>query len=394
MAGEERLRALSKLLESAQNALHGLDKDQRAQRTDDFARLEAASGYLSLVLERTEPELLIDVVHTELTRLLEQITSNTSSVAANPVSFADALIGQAAQLPAAQGRDFEQAGRDAATSFRRSASQHQNALHDEIQTLRQKLDDIAEGSTTTLETTKKSGEALMQELQDRLQAMEASASAANEDVAKLVERQQAEFLEEQTSREERAEEQWSEVRSRIDTQAEELVDDLSRMRSEAAGLVGAVSAASTANHFRDDAIGERKAYWILLAVTLCALGAAVIFAGLAASEPEADARQLLAKLGVSGALIGLGVFTGAQARDHRGRDKRSRDKELDMRVFGPFIEPLPAKEQVRERILMTRRSFGRVEPSAPEQTSEEIDLLSTPDEIEIAARDMRQRNKA
>jgi hypothetical protein len=195
-------------------------------------------------------------------------------------------------------------------------------------------------------------------------------------------------------REKRVEEQWSEIRSRVDTQAGDLVDDLSRMRSEAAGLVGAVSAASTANHFRDDAKGERKAYWVLLTVTLLFLGAAVVFAGLAASESEAEVRQLLAKLGVSGALLGLGVFTGAQARDHRGRDKGSRDKELDMRAFGPFIEPLPPKEQVRERILMTRRSFGRVEPSAPEQTDEDIDLLSSEDEIEIAARDMRQRHKA
>jgi Skp family chaperone for outer membrane proteins len=394
MVGEERLRALSKLLESAQKALHGLDRDQRAQRADDFTRLEAALGYLSLVLERTEPELLSDAVHAELTRLLEQIASNTSSVAANPVNFADALIGQAAQLPVAQQRDFEQAGRDAATSFRRSASQHQNALQEEMSALKQQLEDISGGSTRSLEATKTSGEALAQELRGRLEAMQASASAASEEVAKLVERQQGAFLEEQALREKRVEEQWSEIRSRVDTQAGDLVDDLSRMRSEAAGLVGAVSAASTANHFRDDAKGERKAYWVLLTVTLLFLGAAVVFAGLAASESEAEVRQLLAKLGVSGALLGLGVFTGAQARDHRGRDKGSRDKELDMRAFGPFIEPLPPKEQVRERILMTRRSFGRVEPSAPEQTDEDIDLLSSEDEIEIAARDMRQRHKA
>lgn len=394
MAGEERLRALAKLLESAQKTLQVLDEDQRSQRSGDFARLEAALGYLSLIVERTEPALLTDAVHTELTRLLEQITNNTSSVAANPANYADALITQASQLPSAQGRDFEQAGREAATSFRRSASQHQNILAEEIARLRQRLDEIAKESQATLETTQESSEASTQELRDRLQAIESAASTASEDVAKLVERQQAEFLEEQRSRDERAEERWAKLRASVEKQAEELVEDLSRMRDEAAGLVGAVSAASTANHFRDDALGERKAYWILLVVTLCALGAAVIFAGLAASDAEADVRQLLAKLGVSGALIGLGVFTGAQARDHRSRDKRSRDNELDMRVFGPFIEPLPAKEQVRERILMTRRSFGRVEPAAPEQKGQEIDLLSTPDEIEIAARDMRQRSKA
>ncbi|MGI8624796.1 MAG: hypothetical protein ACR2NB_15250, partial [Solirubrobacteraceae bacterium] len=133
---------------------------------------------------------------------------------------------------------------------------------------------------------------------------------------------------------------------------------------------------------------------VLLAVAVGSLAAAVLFAGKAASNPEPEVQRLIAKMGVSVALLGLGVFTGARARDHRERDKRSRDKELDMRAFGPFIEPLPPKEQVRERIRMARRFFGRTDLEAPDQTEEEIKLLSSPEEIDVTARDLRQHDRA
>jgi len=202
------------------------------------------------------------------------------------------------------------------------------------------------------------------------------------------------FEKEQAAREKTTTESWTETREEIQQQAREIVADLGRMRDDAQGLVGAVGVATTANHFRSDARSERISYLLLLITTIGAMAPAVYFAGTAASHSNLEIERVLAKLGVSAALVALGVFTGSRAKDHREREKRSRDKELNMRVFGPFIEPLPPKERIRERILMARRFFGRTELEAPEQADEEAKLLSSPEETEISARDMRAIDSA
>lgn len=394
MAGEERLRSLRKLVEGAQRALYDLDGDARAQREEEFERLEATLAYLSVAIERTDPLLISQAAHAELTRLLETAGNNPASVAANPDSVTDALMAQVSLLPPAQARSLEQAGKEAASSLRRSASQHINALGEEAEALRERLDEIKQQADQADADSKSANEAAAAELKQELASIKTTAEAAQAQVENLVESLEASFEKEQATREEAATESWTKTRAGIQQQANELVADLGRMRDDAQGLVGAVSVATTANHFRNDAKSERISYWLLLATTIAALGLAVYFAGTAASHPNPEIDRVLAKLGVSAALVVLGVFTGSRAKDHREREKRSRDKELDMRVFGPFIEPLPPKEQIRERILMARRFFGRTEPEAPDQTDEEIELLSSPEEIEISARDIRARNSA
>lgn len=394
MAGEERLRSIRKLVDDAQKALDGLDADERDQRKEEFGRLDSALGYLAVVLERTVPELLTDGAHAELTRLLEQVAGNPTSVAANPASYADGLITQVAQLPAAQNRDLEQAAKEAASSFRRSAAQHLHAVGEEAEQLRAQLAEIAAASDQAQQEAKQSSEASTSELRSQLESIHASATTAQQQIEDLAASHGEAFEEEQVARAKRSEEAWSGTREEIQTEAGELVADLARMRSQAQGLVGAVGAASTANHFRDDAKRERISYWTLLALTVLSLSGAVVVAALAAAHPETEIQRLITKMGVSAALIAFAVFTGSRARDHRAREQVSQDKELDMRAFGPFIEPLPPKEQVRERILMARRFFGRTEPDAPARTEEEIQLLSSPEEIDIAARDLRQHDRA
>ncbi len=289
---------------------------------------------------------------------------------------------------------MELEAKKAASSFRRSSAQHINALSAQAQKLRRRLQEIMEAVDKAASDAQASKEAASAELRAELESIRAAATAAQRQMEELAENQEAAFEKERADRAQRAEASWTETHDEIQRRADDLVSDLARMRDDAQGLVGAVSAASTANHFRDDARSERRAYWLLLAVTVVALATAVFFAGRAAMGPEPQMQQLIAKLGVSGALLGLAVFTGARARDHRERDKRSRDKELDMRAFGPFIEPLPPKEQMRERILMSRRFFGRTDADAPDQTDEGIELLSSAEDIDVTVQDRRQRDRA
>jgi hypothetical protein len=254
------------------------------------------------------------------------------------------------------------------------------------------LAEIKEETETTQLASAKDNEAATAELKQELATIQTAAETAQTKVEELAATLEETFEKEQAERDKTAKASWTETRQEIQDQADELVADLQRMRSDAQGLVGAVSVATTANHYNTDANRERLAYWALLAFTVLVLGAAVMIAARAASHPDLEMQQLIARLGVSSGLVVLGVFTSRRATDHREREKEARDKEGDMRVFGPFIEPLPPKEQIQERILMARRFFGRQSSEQPEQLSDEEKLLlSTDDEIEIHAKDQRQR---
>jgi hypothetical protein len=70
------------------------------------------------MIERTDPLLISRAAHTELTRLLTTLNDSPATAAADPDSFTDALMTQVALLPPAQGRDLEQAGKEAASTLR------------------------------------------------------------------------------------------------------------------------------------------------------------------------------------------------------------------------------------------------------------------------------------
>jgi hypothetical protein len=384
MAGEERLRTLQKLTGDAVDALGGLDNDVRGQRPEDLGRLEEVLGYLAIVLAGTDPALVPDATHTELTRLLEQIPANPVSSAADPGSFANALLIQMAAIPAAHNREMEQDAREAASTFRRSAGQQINAVREEAVALRQELQELRSETQERQEAATEQIETETTKLQAQLATIEAAATTAKDEVEALAEKQRAAFDEEQEERTAAEERRWSETHEKLRSDADALIEQIGEMRDQAQGLVGAVSTATTANHFQDDAKRERVSYWVLLGVTVVALGLAVYLAGKAAAVEEPDLQRLIAKLGVSLALIGLGVFTGSRARDHRAREKDSSTKEMEMRAFGPFIEPLPPQEQIRERILMTRRFFAR-EAAHEEELTSDTEIISTAEQIAQAA---------
>lgn len=394
MAGEERLKTLRKQIEDAQRTLHDLDKVTRAQNKDAFAGLEATLGYVSLVLERTDPLLIAPSAHAELARLLEQIVGNPATAAASPDSFTDGLLGQAALLPAAGGRDMEQAGKDAARTLRRSASQHLRGLRAEAEALREQLADVKAEIATAQQSATADNEAETTKLQQALTTIQSAAEAAQAKVEELADGFENDFETAEAARDKQVKDGWKQTRQEIRDDANELVADLQRMREDAQGLVGAVSVATTANHFRADAKREQIAYIVLLTVTVLVLAGAVVVAHKAASHPNIDVQLLIAKLGVASGLVTLGYFTGRRATDHRDREKVARDKEADMRVFGPFIEPLPPKEQIQERILMARRFFGRTAApvAAPEDEAASV-LLSTDEEIDIHASDLRKERR-
>ena len=370
MAVDDRKTALVSGIEQAQEALAGLDKEQRRQQQAAFSRLGAGLSFARLTVEGTDTALLTDGLQAELASLLGEITNNPQQAAASPDGFHDRLMRLLAALPVSRGRDLEQEAKGAASSFRRSTSQHLRRIEVEVRELR---DEIAtaqsEMQSAVTGAREHVGEARTA-LDSRLTEIEAAATSAREQIEKQAESQQEAFEEEREQRSRATESQWDELRDQIKESADTLVADVERMRDEVRETVGAVGAATTANHYGDVAKRERKAYFRLGVVTFVALGIAAGFAIAAASRADPSFEQSLSKLSVSLVLGALAAFTGSRALDHRNTEKRANDIEVELRVFGPFTENLPEPQRTTERIVMTRRLFGRSSATSTKEDEE------------------------
>lgn len=368
--GDDRKSALVSGIEQAQEALGQLDKQQRKQQQADLRRLEGGLAFARLTVEGTQGELLAEGVRSELIALLGEIANNPQQAAANPAGFHDRLMQSLSGLPATQGRDLEQEAKGAASSFRRSTSQHLRRINEEVDELRGTVSTAQSDLQETAEqTTVHIGEA-RSALDARLNEIDAAAATARQQIEQQVVSHENAFEEERDQRSQAAQSQWGELRDQIKGQTKDLVADVERMRDEVKETVGAVGAATTANHYGQVAKRERKSYLSLLAVTVLALVLAVVIAANAAGRGELDVARFLSKLSVSLVLGALAAFTATRARDHRSAEKRASDMEVELRVFGPFTENLPEPERTIERRVMTRRIFGRSSGPPPEEGEE------------------------
>ncbi len=369
------LDALRTGIRQAEDALRSLDRSQREQNPGAVARLEKTLAYAAVVAERTDSDILSDEALQGLISALGEIANNPQAVAAVPPPHHQALLRWLAYFPLTQDREVEQSITDVARTFRRSATAHNTQVQREADALRAEIGALKQTLDTQYSETMGAIQARQQELADKLTVIEGSVGAAEQTITQLAATEEQRFA---VERDERAghwegdrDELIKEFRERTDGTLADLTEkgagtlaEIERMRDEAQGVVGAVSAATVANHFDDDAKREWKSYWALMSVAgvlaLIAVGVAVWIA----STSHDDLQTLFTKLAISTVLLAVGGVLANRSRDHREREKVSRQKAMDLRAFGPFIEVLPAdtKEKVREE--MVARFFAQ-EPAAP-----------------------------
>jgi hypothetical protein len=358
MAEDAQVEALQASIEQASDA-------QRKQNAAGFRKLQAVLDYAALVVTRTRPILITDQAVQLLTAPLGQIATNPQNAALEPASYAASIIDALTRFPASLGRELEQDVRQDVTKFRRSASAHLRAVRNEAQSLKA---DLAQARVDTEAAATKAVseiEAAQAAYEARLAQIEAAATTAATQVEQQATTQEEEFTRDEARRDEDIRTEWKTLSTVLRDEGAALVAEIQEMRDQTKALVGTIGTAGTANHFEREANRERTASWVAFFLTCLALGGAVFIAASAARADTIETKHLIAKIAAALALTGLATFTASRAHDHREREKQARDRELDLKAFGPFIAPLPEPQQIEERILMTRRSFARNGTSPP-----------------------------
>jgi hypothetical protein len=106
--------------------------------------------------------------------------------------------------------------------------------------------------------------------------------------------------------------------------------------------------------------------WVAVAVGLLAL----VVAGWAILESGSQsAARTAAKTAGTLAVLGVAGYAAGQSADHRRRKVAARRLELELTVFGPFIQELPTERQIEVRTAVVERLFGNADPSIDDSSS-------------------------
>ncbi|MDQ3644871.1 MAG: hypothetical protein M3356_05105 [Actinomycetota bacterium] len=353
------------------------DRDAGEWADEGRARTLAVLAYTQATLEASEALLVSDEVAASVTNALTQYENNPQAGATSNVDqWSSSLLDAVGQLPVARGRDLEQAVTDAAKTFQRSASQRLRTVRteagqarDEVASVRQEVESAREELKTVIEERKAEveTEVASQQAAFEQKLTEYEQQRAKEETAftTLRSSQETAFEEAETRRKaattdrvDQADSDFSDLLAKAKGDVDERVGEIRRMEHESAQMVGAIGLAGTAERYGEEFDEQRSIAdrWRLATVVLALL--AVGGAVYAISE-DTSVETFVGKLALSVIFGGVAAYAARQSSYHRGREKRARDLQLELTAFSPFIEPLSDEQREEERVVMTRKTFGK-----------------------------------
>lgn len=281
----ERRQRLLTALTATTDALHGLDDDQRSAYGSGIDLVERVVAYSYVVVEQTDPDLITEAALSSIETAANGIVASLTAAITSPRAYIDNLLTPLATLPVARDRDVEQAVKETAANFQRSATHRLNALKSDVDSKAAAIDGaLAKLRESVAETTAATNATFQSEaaaFEAKLAEFETTISTQQTAIAAARERQSEAFTEAQ---EERATSFQTEVAQASDAVAAMLndakdevnrhVDEIRRMERESSDLVGAIGLAGTSERYGVEAVDQKQvADRLRLATIGLALGA-------------------------------------------------------------------------------------------------------------------------
>lgn len=137
------------------------------------------------------------------------------------------------------------------------------------------------------------------------------------------------------------------------------VEEMDRVRGAMVELSGAVALTGTSERYGNEARSQFRIANFRAGLTIVFALLAVWAAAHAATLENPTQTEFIGKLGIGLILFGISRYTAVQSSRHRRREAEARRLQLELAAFGPFIEPLEPAQQAKERVIMTRKTFGQ-----------------------------------
>lgn len=375
---EDRRSVLRDAIDGATTALGELSEESRAPfPAEAAARLEKVLAFARSSLEATDPEFISEASYSQLHVAVSLISSNVGAALESSAQHTDAVLAAVSLLPATNGRNIEQVVAEIASAVHRPIDRRVTALDEDIRRAEGALAGVqqeisAASGAVEVQITAQTAEFQAQlsaravEFQGEFQKIAENVSAQRQALDELRASQSEAFAQSQGERATQFQEQDADFRKQLGEAKERArsmigveVAEIRRMAEESGALVGAIAQGATAERFGDEANAQKKvADWLRWSTVLLAFGAFGV-AVYAAAAHENTSQAVASKIAVAVILGGLAGYVGRQSSQHRQREVRARGLQLELTAFSPFIESLSPEQKEEERVIMTRKTFGK-----------------------------------
>jgi hypothetical protein len=371
-------------LQALESKLAGAEAPDDPAGVEALERLKRVVTYLAGLFDRSDAWLvtpsILDNLNTQITSLSSHVDSFISSKDAtnltNANSYADAALDVARGWPVTQAQESEELSKSA-NSFRKSAgdlikglNQDSEETRTDLDRVRKKLTDVRTEATTQVD-----------ELKGQLSAVGSQIDAEKVRVDETITQFQSQFSEGQEARRAEHEKSVSEQKENFQKQLEETVSEstrqgkeakeeadalvgvITKLRDQAAKLVGVIGTTGMTGGFQKYANDQKSEAdrWRWIAVVAFSLLAIVgLWLVATAGVPNFSWPRFAAKAFVSAPLIALAGYASKQSHDHRLAERAARQFELEVAALDPYIALLPPERQIIVKEEMARKIFGRV----------------------------------
>lgn len=376
---------------------------------EKVSRLKEFHNYANHLLNNCDPEIVsintLNNFNDKLSKLTSYLENYNDSGQDNLLNKANGQVDQMLvylpQFNTPKSVSDLDGLQDSVTSFRRSISQHARYAEEEyeqfvsnIESLTQKAKSIRndlDNQKQRLDNVVSNYQEQFSKAEDRRRKKAQEAAEERETAFKsnLEEYEQqlseAEDKLDETVQEcvESTQEDIDELQQNISNEANHLISDIERQKSEAEDIVGIISDTATTGRYQEIADREQIAMWVFQGVTVLSLGALVWFgytvfsATTAALSGEDFSWPMFAAKVFATATIGvLAAYAARQADKHQSVLRRNRKMELELRAIGPYLNDLPEEDQKEVKKKLADRLFG----NELEDTEDTDSFSGTPSE--------------
>lgn len=395
-----RLRELTESLTPDQR------KEAEGQHPDVFERVEAALDLLLATAGLSSGMLVTQRMVNEAITPLDQISAAIEAFKAGQgvahVGTVDSslenLLDALSLWPSGLSGEVSEAVTEAASTYRRSAGQQFASLKKDLADAGASLSQLREQHEALGEAIEKAKadfqnkvDQQVQELTTKSQETEAAIAQQKARTDEAISTFQKQFAESQDQRSAAFKEESEQLEAKIETvetsateTIKQLVESIEKQRDRARDIVGVISATGTASAYGKEAKAQEKIanHWRWMAVGFAILASAVAVWGiLQAASKDVNIGESLTKIVGTVAFTGIAGYAASQSARHRHREERAKRLELELVVFGPFIEDLDSERKQAAREALVARLFG-----APEHDGSRDGAVVTDDTISLLGR--------
>mgnify|MGYP000126633952 CR=1 FL=1 len=260
---DERQEQLRTALSAAAESLHDLVDEERTAAAGGVELLEGVVAYVDSIVQQTDGSLITDPALTGIETHANAVASDPNATSASARTYADGLLTAVAVLPPARERETEQAVKEIAANFQRSATLRLKAIETEAEETSASIAAalaVLQAEVASISTTSTSEiQAHATAFDAKLTELEATLTAQQLRLDTMLERHSDAFTEKQDERAEAFQAEIATVRADLAAfaqaskeEVDEHIGEIRRMEEESSGLVHSIGLGGTAERYGEE----------------------------------------------------------------------------------------------------------------------------------------------